>query len=136
MNPLLTANLRRFCVCLALFLNTAQAGQVSIVGADFRNIGDDRWAVDVTLRHADSGWDHYADEWRVVDSDGKVLGDRVLYHPHVNEQPFTRGLSAIIIPAAAHIAIEAHDKRHGWSPTRLEVDLGQAVNGRMTIEAR
>ena len=46
----------------------------------------------VTLRHADKSWDHYANFWQVQSEDGKVLGKRVLHHPHVNEQPFTRSL--------------------------------------------
>jgi len=126
-----------FCFLAAsLMLPTVtHAGEVHIVGAELRNIGGDQWSIDVTLEHADSGWDHYADEWRVLDSEGKLLGDRVLYHPHVREQPFTRGLSAVTLPADAQITIEAHDKRHGWSPTTLRVDLRQAVDGRLTVTA-
>jgi len=48
---------------------------------------------DVTLSHADTGWEDYADGWRVELEDGTVLGTRVLGHPHVNEQPFTRSAS-------------------------------------------
>lgn len=85
------------------------------------------WTVSVTLQHADTGWDHYADGWRVVTADGKVLGHRTLYHPHVNEQPFTRNLSGITIPAGTNVVfIEAHDKVHGWNKDRLEVNLQQA----------
>ena len=111
------------------------AGEVRIVGAELHNIGGNQWSIDVTLEHADSGWDHYADEWRVLDSDGKLLADRVLYHPHVHEQPFTRGLGAVTLPPGAQLTIEAHDKRHGWSPTTLRVDLRQAVDGRLTVTA-
>jgi hypothetical protein len=85
------------------------------------------WTVSVTLQHADTGWDHYADGWRVVTADGKVLGHRTLYHPHVNEQPFTRNLSGITIPAGVNrVFVEAHDKVHGWNTERLEVNLQQA----------
>jgi len=64
----------------------ASAGEVAIVAAEFKDVGDSQWSVSVTLKHDDTGWDHYADDWRVVDEDGNVLGDRVLYHPHENEQ--------------------------------------------------
>ena len=47
----------------------------------------------VTLSHPDTGWDHYANVWRVFDADGNQLAERVLAHPHVTEQPFTRGTS-------------------------------------------
>ena len=52
----------------------------------------------VTIKHEDTGWEHYADAWSVVLED-KQLGERVLYHPHETEQPFTRGLGDVQIPA-------------------------------------
>jgi len=108
-----------------IFLNTATADNAKILAADFHNVGNNQWSVRVTLQHADSGWDHYADNWRIVDSEGNILGDRVLHHPHVDEQPFTRGLVSVKVPEAiTTVYIEAHDKVHGWSPTRLKVDLG------------
>jgi hypothetical protein len=92
------------------------------------------WTVSVTLQHADTGWDHYADGWRVVTADGKVLGHRTLYHPHVNEQPFTRNLSGITIPTGVNtVFVEAHDKVHGWNKERLEVNLQQAQGERYQV---
>jgi hypothetical protein len=40
------------------------------------------WRFDLTLRHPDTGWDHYADGWEVLTPDGASLGLRVLVHPH------------------------------------------------------
>jgi len=92
------------------------------------------WTVSVTLQHADTGWDHYADGWRVVTADGKVLGHRTLYHPHENEQPFTRSLSGIKIPVEVNtVFVEAHDKVHGWNKERLEVNLQQAHGERYRV---
>ncbi|MFT5450038.1 MAG: hypothetical protein ACI9DC_005240 [Gammaproteobacteria bacterium] len=53
---------------------SALAGDVSILGATFQTSENGRWNVSVTLRHADSGWEHYADAWRVSGKDGVVLG--------------------------------------------------------------
>jgi hypothetical protein len=101
----------------------AQADEVKIVGAEAIKKGS-TWHFNVTLRHKDTGWDHYADAWRVVTKDGKVLGERTLYHPHVNEQPFTRGLSDVKIPAdMERVYIEAHDKVHGWAKEKWTVNL-------------
>jgi len=111
----------------------AYANEVEIVHAAFREIGG-AWSVDVTLEHADSGWDHYADAWRVVSSDGTVLGTRTLYHPHENEQPFTRSLGGVSIPHGQSIVfIEAHDKVHGWSPRRVQVNLDAARGERFEV---
>ena len=108
---------------LTLVSSLVQAGEVSILGVEFnRGAGD--WTVNVTLKHADTGWQHYADGWRVVDGKGKVFGMRTLHHPHVNEQPFTRSLSGVAIPAKlTTVYVEAHDKVHGWSKDRVMVDL-------------
>lgn len=119
-----------------IFLNTATADNAKILAADFHSVGNNQWSVSVTLQHTDTGWDHYADNWRVVDSEGNILGDRVLYHPHVDEQPFTRGLGGVKVPEGiTTVYIEAHDKVHGWSPTRLKVDLGKASGGNLRVEA-
>ena len=44
------------------------------------------------------GWEHYADRWDVIAPDGRILGTRVLLHPHVHEQPFTRSMGGVFIP--------------------------------------
>jgi hypothetical protein len=95
------------------------------------------WQFRTTLRHADTGWKHYADGWRVVDDRGKVLAHRTLYHPHVDEQPFTRGLDGVVIPGAVHIVfVEAHDKKHGWSKQRVRIDLRKMKGDRYSIGIR
>ncbi len=103
--------------------SVVSAGEVTIVKTVFRASGAN-WNVDVTLQHKDTGWKHYADAWRVVDAKGNELAKRTLYHPHVNEQPFTRSLSRVTIPKSTSVVyIEAHDTVHKWSPTKLKVDL-------------
>ena len=58
----------------------------------------DTYTFYVTVRHADTGWDDYADGWDVVLPDGTIVQTdnsdtsftRLLLHPHELEQPFTR----------------------------------------------
>ncbi|MGY5453068.1 hypothetical protein ACVFI8_19325 [Agarivorans sp. MS3-6] len=116
-------------------ITTAFANDVTIVAAEFTQDGQRSWKVDVSLLHQDSGWDHYANMWRVVDTKGTVLAERELLHPHVNEQPFTRSLNNVPHPAqGSMVFIEARDKVHGWSPQRFEVDLSQAQQGHLRVE--
>ena len=111
-------------VGVILVARMAAAGEVDVVDARIAESGDRTYRVDVTLRHADTGWEHYADKWDVVAPDGSVLGTRVLYHPHVDEQPFTRSLSGIKIPAGVqHVTIRAHDKVHGYRGKTLQLKL-------------
>ncbi|MEO1537377.1 MAG: hypothetical protein AAFR73_06570 [Pseudomonadota bacterium] len=82
------------------------------------------WTFSVTLSHGDTGWDDYADGWRVVAKDGTELGLRVLYHPHVEEQPFTRSLSGVAIPEGmTEVFIEARTNVDGWGNARFPVSL-------------
>lgn len=112
---------------------SVQAGDVSIRSVEFTEVGSG-WKVRVTLEHADTGWEHYADAWRIVDSKGTELAKRVLHHPHVNEQPFTRSLAGVKIPAdVTQVYIEAHDKVHGWSKDRVKVDLHTSHGDRYQV---
>lgn len=117
--------------CLALLV-ASLAGLCSAVCAGEADIlkvemtADDRggYQFAVTLAHDDTGWDHYADRWEILDDDGNILGTRTLYHPHVNEQPFTRSLSGVEIPAhVKKIIVRAHDRVHGYGGQAVVVDL-------------
>ncbi|WP_321336729.1 hypothetical protein [Breoghania sp.] len=102
----------------------ARAGQADVIAAQAVRNGDGSWTISATLRHADSGWDHYADRWEVVAGDGDVLAVRNLAHPHVNEQPFTRSLSGVILPEGiTTVTIRAHDSVHGYGGRKYEVKL-------------
>lgn len=75
------------------------------------------WRFDVTLRHPDEGWTHYADGWEVLAPDGTVLGTRTLLHPHDHEQPFTRSLTGVVIPPdVTEVRIRARCLVDGWGP--------------------
>jgi len=56
------------------------------------------YAFSVTIQHPDTGWTHYADGWEIISSTGQPLGARTLYHPHGNNEPFTRSLANIAAP--------------------------------------
>jgi len=74
------------------------------------------WTVSATLSHPDTGWEHYANGWRVLDMDGNELGLRVLAHPHEQEQPFTRSLNGVMIPqGTTQVQIQARCLVDGWS---------------------
>ena len=107
--------------------------QVVFVKAAFERQGT--WRFDVTVRHNDEGWDHYADRWEVVDPDSLAeLGVRVLAHPHDNEQPFTRSASGITIPSATtKVLIRAKCNLHGFEGQAITVDLDSSDGDGYTI---
>ena len=127
-------NLLVFC---GLFLSTSVlANDVEIVKVVLTKYAG-TWRADVTLRHADEGWKHYADGWRLVDSNGNEIGMRKLYHPHVNEQPFTRSLSSFQIPTNTKtLFVEAHDSKHGWTANKVRIDMSKKSGSKYTIKYR
>ncbi len=120
-------NLAAALLVLALGLALSaplSAGEVDVVDAKARSGGDGSYRFSVTLRHDDTGWEHYADRWDVLAPDGTVLGTRILAHPHVDEQPFTRSLSGVAVPSGVReVIIRGGDLVHGYGGAELRLTL-------------
>jgi len=115
-----------FIVVLYAFLAGAEvfAGEADVTEVRISKNGDNTYSFSVTVSLPDTGWDHYADKWDVIDEQGNVLGVRVLHHPHVEEQPFTRGLSGVKIPTNLNsVSVRAHDSVHGYGGEVITVEL-------------
>jgi hypothetical protein len=111
-------------IMLLLSANAVTADQVRIIDATATKTAANQYAFSVTLQHADTGWDHYANQWQVLSPDQTVLGTRTLYHPHVDEQPFTRSLSGVAISSGMKsVIIRARDSVHGVSSQEFTVNL-------------
>jgi hypothetical protein len=109
---------------VALSAHSLWAGEADVVDVRASKSATKTYTFHVTVQHADTGWDHYADRWDVVGPDGVVLATRVLLHPHVEEQPFTRSLSGVRIPPGTEtVTVRAHDKVHGWGGRTMTVQL-------------
>jgi len=79
---------------------------------------------DVTIKHNDIGWDHYVNKYDILSPKGDILGTRVLYHPHVNEQPFTRSISNVKIPKDInYVRIRAYDSVHEYGGKEFELKM-------------
>ena len=111
------------CLVLGFFASLTYAGDAQVVGAKFKHLGGNEYRFDVTLQHKDTGWDHYANAWLVYDMEGNLLGERVLYHPHVNEQPFTRSLTVSIPETINKVMIKAQDSVHGVNDKGFELQI-------------
>jgi len=102
----------------------AVAGEADVTAVVAQPTGNGTWRFDVSVQHGDEGWDHYADQWEVLTPDGTVLGVRVLTHPHVNEQPFTRSLSGVVVPEGLDtVVVRARDSVHGYGGIEMDVAI-------------
>ena len=114
-------------------LNFAQVRHVAAL-----QYPDRRWQFDVTVEHSDEGWDHYADAWQVVNpEDMGVIVERILTHPHDNEQPFTRREIGITIPEGlTGVLVRARCTEHGFGGSAVLVDLTVAEGERFEVHAQ
>lgn len=99
-------------VCLGS--GAASAGEASVLDATAQAVAGGTYAISATVNHVDEGWTHYADKWEVLTPDGRVIATRTLYHPHVDEQPFTRSLGRVEVPiGVTEVTIRANCSVHG-----------------------
>lgn len=102
----------------------AAAGEADVENVRVTPEPGGTYRFDVTVRHADEGWDHYADRWEVVGDGGEVHATRVLLHPHIDEQPFERSEAGVAIPdGIAKVTVRAHDSVHGFGGKEMTVPL-------------
>jgi hypothetical protein len=100
------------------------AGEADVVAARAECSAESVCRFEVTIRHADTGWDHYADGWDVLRENGEILATRVLRHPHVGEQPFTRSLPGVSVPVQVdRVRIRAHDSVHETGGAEIVVEI-------------
>jgi hypothetical protein len=105
-------------------LTRVHAGEADVVKVKTEKLENGAYRFDVTVLHKDEGWKHYANKWDVTDPEGAVLGVRTLYHPHVEEQPFTRSLSGVKIPKGiTEVTVRAHDLVHEYGGKAVTVTL-------------
>lgn len=107
-------------LCLAGATSVAWAGKADVVAVRLAKEPSGTYTVEVTVKSDDTGWEKYCDKWEVRSADGRILGTRDLFHPHEDEQPFTRDLSGVAIPADfTEIRVRAHDKVEGWGGAEM-----------------
>ena len=101
-----------------------KSGCADVVDAVIEATGDGTYRVSATVRSSDTGDEKYADAWEVRAPDGSVLATRVLAHPHVTEQPFTRSLAGVVVPdGTGRVEIAARDSVEGFCGATMTVAL-------------
>jgi hypothetical protein len=95
-----------------------------IVDVKVRMAAPGRFDFDVTVSSPYDTPQRYADAFRVKARDGTVYGERILLHDHQTEQPFTRDLYGVVIPAGvAGVVVEGRDQKSGWGGKTMDVAL-------------
>lgn len=105
-------------------LNYAQVLQASALP-----LRDNTWRFTARLEHRDeilpNKHQHYADRYQIIDpSDGSILAERILYHHHIGEMPFSRSTSVIEIPEELEaVIVRAACTDHGFMGRQVLLPL-------------
>jgi hypothetical protein len=95
-----------------------------VVGVKVQARGGDAFDFDVTMTSPYDRAERYADAFRIVGPDGKEYGVRVLLHDHKDEQPFTRELTGVRVPAGVRqVTVQGRDQRSGYGGGTMTVAL-------------
>jgi hypothetical protein len=131
-NGVVAAHRWRLALPVALWLaGGAAVGQGNqaqrfpdVVAVDVRAAGAEVFDFDVTVSSPYDTPARYADGFRVTTPSGGVLGERQLRHDHQTEQPFTRDLHGVRVPAALRtVIVQARDRQHGYGGRSVQVRL-------------
>ena len=107
-----------------LIVSPLFAGEADVIDVQVYKNENNTYNFEVTVAHTDRGWEHYVDKWEILDEKDSIIATRVLLHPHENEQPFTRGLFGIDVPADNKwVKIRAYDSVHGYGGKTIKVTL-------------
>jgi hypothetical protein len=86
--------------------------------------GDNRFDFDATLSSPYDSPQRYADAFRVMGDGDVVYGERTLFHDHAGEQPFTRDLYGVTIPAGIKtVIVQGRDQKYGYGGKTRQVAL-------------
>lgn len=102
---------------------TSLAGEADVLSAEVEHLNGDFYRFKVTVQHTDEDWEHFAKAWEVLGPDGTKLGARILQHPHINEQPFTRSMTITIPKQINKVTIRAYDLIHEFGGKELTIEL-------------
>ena len=95
-----------------------------VIEASAQQSADGTWQFSATLSSPYDSPERYADAWRIMGLDGTVYGTRELAHDHGAEQPFTRSLGSVAIPADVElVTIEGRDQVSGWGGQTVMIEL-------------
>ena len=107
--------------------STSSAGQFfpDVVALDPTTLSTTSTSVAVTLSSPYDTPARYADAIRVRSTDSTAIyGTVKLGHDHATEQPFTRTLTGLHIPAGVTtVIVEGHDQVNGWGGRTLTVQV-------------
>jgi len=112
------SDMKKVIVSILLIIGTGLSVQAQEIRADVIKVTTAKsgagYRFNVTLRSDETGCAQYADWWEVLDSKGKLLYRRILFHSHPNDQPFTRSGGSVTLDSDDVVYIRGHMNTLGY----------------------
>ena len=100
------------------------ASEADVQDVEVIDEGDDRYTFNVNVRHDDEGWDHYADRWEILNLQDEIIAVRVLRHPHLKQESFTRSLPFVPVHQdTKEVKVRAHCSVDGFTGKEVVIKL-------------
>lgn len=117
-------------------------GDADVTNVFVKEERDGTWTFHVSVAHPDKGFADFADGWDLVTESGAVLKadptqrfTKVLRHPHVKEQPFTRTVKGIQLPSdTQRLTVRAHDSVGGFGGKEVQVNLQRRFGKNFSVK--
>jgi hypothetical protein len=95
-----------------------------VIDVRVRLTGKETFDFDVTISSPYDTAERYADAFRVTSATGTMFGERILLHDHATEQPFTRDLYGVRIPAqVSTVIVQGRDRKYGYGGGVMTITL-------------
>ncbi len=103
------------------------AGEVLVNCEKVLHRGGDLYTFYISVSHEDEGWEHYANRFELLNEEKQIFATRVLRHPHVNQQSFTRDITIMLKQPISEFIVRAHDSVHGYG-SETQCNLQELLN--------
>lgn len=118
--------MRSLIALLTLLWSFPAGADAPVIAAADAQLDGGRWTVTVTLKHRDSGWDHFATGLAVLAPDGSRIGSLDLTRPNVGKSRFTARITGLKVPPGTEfVLIRSRCSLVGWAAEPVRVDLPQ-----------
>lgn len=113
-----------FCLVYLFATGKLNASEADVLDVEVIDKGDNRYTFNVTIRHEDTGWDHYADRWEILNLQEEIIAVRSLRHPHMKQESFTRSLPFVPVHQdTKEIKVRAHCSVDGFTGKQVVIKL-------------
>ena len=116
--------MRKFALFAIVFTTFLMAEKADVIDAKIKKSYGGSYVAYVKIKHNDVDASHFADEWEILDENGKRITVRLIFGPQPGKEIIDSELYGFKIPKGTKkIIIRAHCSKDGFGGKEFEIDL-------------